>query len=160
MRRPASSSRQTGNSAAPRRRSALAAAWLEVIRPAIGIAAVGACAVFYLVACARLSVIECDLRRLEHLAQDEQGRELDLHRQFAELGNAERVRAHIIERGLCRPTAVAHVTLTDVPEALYSTLPTAGSDERMRDLRLGQLPPGELPAGAVGSLYASAPSPQ
>jgi len=160
MRRPASSSRPSGTSAAPRRRSALAAAWSEVVRPAIAIALVGACAVFYLVACARLSVIECDLRRLEHLAQDEQGRELDLHRQFAELGNAERVRAHIIERGLCRPAAVAHVTLTDVPEALDLALPTAGSDQRMRDMRLGQLPPGQPPAGAVGSLYASASSPQ
>ncbi len=160
MRRPASSSRSTGTSAAPRRPSAFAVAWSEVVRPAIAIALVGACAVCYLVACARLSVIECDLRRLERIAQDEQGRELDLHRQFAELGNAERVRAHIIERGLCRPTAIAHVTLTDVPEALYSALPTAGSDERMRDMRLGQLPPAQLPAGAVGALYAPAPSPQ
>ena len=124
MRRCASSSRPNGTSVAPRRPSALAAAWSEVVRPAIAIALVGGCAVFYLVACARLSVIECDLRRLERLAQDEQGRELDLHRRIAELGNAERVRAHIVDRGLCRPTAVAHVTLTDVPEALHRTLTT------------------------------------
>lgn len=157
MRRPASSIRHSATPAAPRRAFALATAWVEVIRPAIAIAMVGACAVLYLVACARLSVVECDLRRLERIAQDEQARELELHRQFAELGNVEELRSHIVERGLCRPVDVAHVKLTEVPAALYPTLPTGAGDEGDGGRRLGQLPASRL---ALGTLYAAAPPPQ
>lgn len=112
-----------------------------MIGPALLIALAGLGAVIYLVACARLSVIECDQQRLERIAEDEQARELNLQRRLAELGNAEQIRAHVVARGLCRPVAVAHVSLTDVPPAVCALLPGAGREEQGRELRLGQLPP-------------------
>ena len=151
MRRPTSPINQRPTPVRPRRVSTIAGVWSSLIHPAIMIGMVGACAALYLVACARLSVIECDLRRLERIAEDEEARELDLHRHLAELRNAERIRAHIADRGLCRPVAVAHVVLEDVPPALQPALPTPERDLRTRQMRLGQ-----LPAGATGPLYASA----
>ncbi len=151
MRRPTSSTSQRTTSVRARRVPIVAGMWSSLIRPAIMIGIVGACAVLYLVACARLSVIECDLRRLDRVAEDEEARELDLHRHLAELRNAERIRAHIADRGLCPPVAVAHVVLEDVPPALQPALPTPERDLRTREMRLGQLPP-----GATGPLHASA----
>lgn len=129
--------------------------WSSLIRPALTIGLVGACAVLYLVACARLSVIECDQRRLERIAEDEEARELNLLRRLAELRNAERIRAHIAERGLCRPVAVAHVRLPDLPPAVCAALPGAEGREQGAPIRLGQLPPDT--AGALHSSPASAP---
>jgi hypothetical protein len=113
----------------------------SLIGPALLIALAGLCAVIYLCACARLSVIECDQRRLERIAEDEQARELNLQRRLAELGNAEEVRTHVVAQGLCRPVDVVHVSLTDVPPTVCALLPGAGREEQGRELRLGQLPP-------------------
>lgn len=129
--------------------------WSSLVRPALTIGLVGACAVLYLVACARLSVIQCDQRRLERIAEDEEARELNLHRRLAELRNAEQIRAHIAQRGLCRPVAVTHVSLTDIPPAVRAALPDPEREERGRDIRLGQLP-SDSP-GAPYSFPASAP---
>lgn len=145
-RTPVEEPRDQSSPPAPRR----ADLWFSLIQPALLIGLVGACAATYLIACARLSVIECDQRRLERIAENEEARELNLHRRLAELRNAEQIRAHIGERGLCRPVAVAHVSLTDVPPAVCAVLPGAGPEERGREVRLGQ-----LPADTAGALYPS-----
>lgn len=113
--------------------------WSNVIRPALAIAAVGAAAVLYLVTCARLSVIECDLQRLERVAEQEQMRELQLRRRLADLRNAGHVREHIAMRGLTRPADFTHVRLGEVPASLSAALPDAAHEEPAT--RLGQLPP-------------------
>ncbi len=141
MRRHPSSTRRRTPVRSSRRGSFFAGAVWEVLVPAFCIALVGAGAVGYLVVCARLSVIECDLRRLERIADEEKARELDLHRQLAELRNVERIRSYIVERDLSRPMDVAHVVLKDVPPALYPILPTGGAEELGGEMRLGQLPP-------------------
>ena len=128
--------------ARPARSNTFGALWSSLVRPALLISFAGACAVFYLVSCARLSVIECDLRRLERTAQDEQAHELGLHRELAELRNAEQIRAHIVDRGLCRPVAIAQVRLTDVPLELAQVLPTRDGGREAAEVRLGQLPSG------------------
>lgn len=124
--------------------------WSELIQPALVIGMIGAGAVMYLLACARISTIECDLRRLERASEAQQAAEFELQQQLAALQNAERIQQHIVATGLDRPCGTQHVRLTDVPPALYEALPTADTDRDTREIRLGQ-----LPAGADAPLYAS-----
>ena len=131
--------------------------WSEVICPALFIAMIGAGAVVYLFACARISIIECDLRRLERAQQAQQAAECKLHQQLAALQNAEHIQRHIADRRLDRPRGTHHVHLTDVPPALYEALPTASSDRDSREIRLGQLTGGAgVPLHGAGRQIASA----
>ena len=125
--------------------------WSEVIKPALYIGLVGAGAVLYLVACARISVIECDLGRLERIIENERVAEFDLQRQLAELRHAESIQRHIVERGLQPPSGHRHVRLTNVPESLYEALPDRDGDRDRREIGITQ-----IAEGAEGPLYASA----
>lgn len=131
--------------------------WTEIIQPALVIGMIGAGAVVYLFACARISIIECDLRRLERAREAQQAVEFELQQQLASLQDAERIQQHIAERGLDRPRGTQPVRLTNVPPALYEALPTPDTDRDSRELRLGQLPaePG-APLHATGRQLASA----
>ena len=124
--------------------------WSEIIEPALIIGMIGAGAVAYLFGCARVSVIECDLRRLERAGEAQQAAEFGLQQQLAALRNAERIEEHVRERELGRPDGTHEVRLTDVPPALYEILPTPASDRDTREIRLGQ-----LPSGSDAPLYAS-----
>ncbi|MGD9495904.1 MAG: hypothetical protein AB7Y46_06315 [Armatimonadota bacterium] len=123
----------------------------SLVGPAVIILVVGVIATAHVAACARLSIIECDLQRLQRIAEDEKAQELALQRRLAALRNAEEIRAHVLQRGLCPPVAVAHVRLTDVPPALYAALPASQRGRDTRGTRLGQ-----LPSDAAGPLFASA----
>jgi hypothetical protein len=124
--------------------------WSDLIQPALIIGMIGAGAVVYLWACARVSVIECDLRRLERAGEAQQAVEFELQQHLASVRNAERIQEHIARRELDRPSGTQHVHLTDVPPALYEVLPSADSDRDRQEIRLG-----ELPAGADAPLHAS-----
>lgn len=128
-----------------------ASLWSELLKPALIIALVGAGAVCYLVACARVSIIECDLRRLDRALEHKQTAELALQRQIAELQAADSIQQHISEYGLDRPSGREQVRLTSVPVALQDALPTPDSDRDTREILLGQIP---LDSGMP--LYASA----
>ncbi|MGI5817505.1 MAG: hypothetical protein ACOX9R_05345 [Armatimonadota bacterium] len=131
--------------------------WSDLIQPALIIGMIGAGAVVYLWACARVSVIECDLRRLERAGEAQQAVELQLQQHLASVQNAERIQAHIVEHQLDRPCGTRHVHLTDVPAALYEVLPTADSDRDSREIRLGELPGGaDAPLHVSGRQLASA----
>ena len=131
--------------------------WSRIIWPALVIGMIGAGAVVYLFACARISIIECDLKRLERAREAQQAAECELQQQLATLRNAERIQQHIAERELDRPRGTQRVYLTDVPPTLYEALPAADSDRDRREIRLGQLPdgPGATPEVA-GRQIASA----
>ncbi len=150
--------RQTGSRRRPPSRTSPAQrAWSDLIVPALIITMVGAGAVVYLVACARVSVIECDLRRLERAGSQQDVAELELQRQLAALQSADRVQQHIVERGLEQPCGTVHVSLTDVPPSLHEVLPAGDADRDTREIMLGQLPAGsEAPLHASGRLIASA----
>ncbi|MFO8079089.1 MAG: hypothetical protein R6V07_02180 [Armatimonadota bacterium] len=131
--------------------------WSDIIWPALVIGMIGAGAVVYLFACARISIIECDLRRLDRARQAQQSAEYELQQQLAVLQNAERIQDHIVERELDRPRGTTHVRLTDLPPELYEALPTAGSDRERREIVLGQLAVGPgVPLHANGRQIASA----
>jgi hypothetical protein len=131
--------------------------WSEIIWPALVVALMGAGAVVYLFACARISIIECDLRRLDRTREAQQAAECQLQQQLAVLQNAERIQHHIVERQLDRPRGTTHVRLTDLPPELYEALPTAGSDRERREIVLGQLAVGPgAPLHANGRQIASA----
>jgi len=123
----------------------------EIIQPALVIGLIGVGAVMYLCACARISMIECDLRRLERAGEAQQAVEFQLQQQLATLQNPERIQQHMEERELSSPRGTHHVHLTGVPPALYEALPTSDTDRDTREIRLGQ-----LPAGPAAPLYASA----
>ncbi len=110
----------------PRRWSQIARMWSELIKPALIIAALGLAAVLQISACARVSVIEWDLRRLEAQERDYASTILDLNRQLADLRAAQNIREHIRDRRLTKETAVEDVTLTGVPEELLAELPRSG----------------------------------
>ncbi len=131
MRRSTASTERT--SVRSPRVSAFSRTWDLYIRPALIIGMVGAGVVLYLVACARLSTLECDRRRLERRVEEVRARELELHKQLAELRQTDRIRRHIAERGLTRPRGTIRVELRDMPPSLYAELPSA--DKRRRDLR-------------------------
>ena len=152
-------SRHSGSQgqSAPPRRSSAQRTWSEVIVPALIIAMVGAGAVVYLAACARFSVIECDVRRLERAASQQDVAEMQLQRQLAVLQSADAIQQHIVECGLEQPSGTVHVSLTDVPGSLHEMLPVRDADRDTREIILGQLPPGsEAPLHASGRLIASA----
>jgi len=131
--------------------------WSEVIWPALIIGMIGAGAVVYVFACARISIIECDLRRLERAREAQQAAECELQQQLATLQNAERIQEHIAENDLDRPRGMRRVHLTDVPPALYEALPAVGTDRDRQEIRLGELSPGPgAPLHAAGSQIASA----
>jgi cell division protein FtsL len=139
------------------RKSPAQRTWSELIKPALIIAAIGAGAVLYLVACARISVIECDLQRLERACARQEAAELELQRQLASLQSPDRVQQHIVEHGLEPPTGIVHVALTDVPPSLQQVLPVGGEDSDTREIMLGQLPGGsQAPLHASSRLIASA----
>lgn len=148
MTRKRASQRQSASRTSPARR-----AIADVIQPALVIALVGAGAVMYLCACARISMIECDLRRLERASEAQQAVEFELQQQLASLRNPERIQVHIEERELSSPRGTRHVHLTDVPATLYEALPASDTDRDTREIRLGR-----LPAGPDVPLYASAHS--
>lgn len=124
--------------------------WSDVIKPALYIGLAGAGAVLYLVACARISVIECDLGRLERVIESEQTAELGLQRQLAELRHVERIQSHIAERGLQSPSGHRHIVLGHVPASLYDTFP-----EQVDDVEIGV---GQVAEGPERPLYAFAES--
>ncbi len=141
----------------PPRTSRVQRVWSELIKPALIITMVGAGAVMYLIACARVSVIECDLGRLERAASRQEVAELELQRQLAALRSADRVQEHIVERGLEPPRGAVHVSLVNVPPSLREVLPAGDSDRDTREIRLGRLPAGaDAPLHASGRLIASA----
>lgn len=131
--------------------SAVARLWSEVIKPALFIGLAGAGAVLYLVACARVSVIECDLGRLERIIENERATEFDLQRQLAELRHVERLQQHIAERGLQPPRTHKQVRLTNVPASLYDALRVRDGDRDRREIGIG-----EIVEGPGVALYASA----
>ena len=114
--------------------------WSELIWPALIIAIAGAGAVVYLVACARISVIECDLQRLERASARQEAAELELQRQLASLQSPDRVQQHILEHGLEPPTGVVHIALTDVPPSLEKVLPAGAEDRDGHEIMVGELP--------------------
>lgn len=149
MRRRKDSSAQVQSR--PNSASAVASLWSEVIKPALYIALAGAGAVLYLVACARVSVIECDLGRLERIIENERAMEFELNQQLAELRHVERIQEHIAERGLQPPRAHRQVRLTNLPASLYEALPEHGEERDPQEIGIGQL------AEGIGApLYASA----
>ncbi len=113
--------------------------WSDLIRPAIIIALVGGAAVLYLLACARLSSMQCDLRRLERLVEDRRAQEMELRRRLAEIRKAEEIRSHITRRHLEKPRGYEHVRLADLSPTLYEALPSPERDRR--EVRLGMIPP-------------------
>lgn len=152
--------RHTGShsqSTTPPQMSPARRAWSEFVQPALIIGMIGAGAVVYLWACARISIIECDLRRLERASEQQDAVELELQRQLATLQTAEQIQGHIVDRGLDRPRGTCHVVLNDVPPSLYEALPPADSDRDTREIMLGELPAGsEAPLHASARLLASA----
>ncbi len=124
--------RRSQSSSAPTPRvSPIKRLWFELIRPALVIAAIGLAAVVYLYGCARLSVIECDLERLDRSIEQQHAVALDLQRQLAQLQTAERIQNHIAEHDLGQPRGTLQITLTDTPPELYAVLPS-GDDDRDR----------------------------
>jgi cell division protein FtsL len=113
--------------------------WSEVIVPAIVIGLVGIIAVAHVYGCARISIIECDLRRLERACEAQEAAQIELKHQLAKLRNAERIQEHIARRQLDSPRGTHHVLLSDLPPGLYETLPAAETDTDRREIRLGQL---------------------
>ncbi|MFW5868348.1 MAG: hypothetical protein ACOCX2_11060 [Armatimonadota bacterium] len=136
MSRKTASQRQPGSTP---RVSPAGRVWSEVIWPALIIGLIGVGAVVYVFACARISIIECDLRRLERAREAQQAARCELQQQLATMQNAQRIQEHIEEEELDRPTGTRRVHLTDVPPALYEVLPTTGSDHDHREIRLGEL---------------------
>ncbi len=114
--------------------------WSELVKPALLIALLGAGAVMYLVGCARVSVMECDLRRLDSLLAEERALEFELQRQLAKERSTERIRLHIRKRGLQPPSGHKHVKLEDVPPSLYEALPRRDGDRELQEILVGQLP--------------------
>lgn len=125
--------------------------WSDVIKPALYIGIAGAGAVLYLIACARVSVIECDLGRLERIIESERTAELYLQRQLTELRHAERIQAHIAERGLQPPRGHRHLRIGNVPVSLCEALIDQDADHDRWAAAITQS------SGRVdGPLYASA----
>lgn len=125
--------------------------WLDLFRPALLIGFLGGLAVLHLLACARLSLIECDRQRLKRVAADADARGAELRRELAQRRNARLIREHAEERGLQKPARVVQITLDEVPTALWAEMPEEGRREPGAAVRLGQVP-GEAAAapGAAG----------
>ncbi len=124
--------------------------WSELIWPALCVAIAAAGAVTYLALCAQISVIECDLARLEQVMESKRSREFELQRQLAELRHAERIQKHIVERGLQPPSGHRHIRLTDIPPSLYGALPDSELDRDIRDAD-----PAEVAGSPHRPLFAS-----
>jgi len=122
--------------------------WAQLIRPALVIALIGTLAVVYLWACARLSVMDCDKRRLQRIAADDEARRAELRTEAAARRSADRILAHAGDRGLKKPRALVHVTVDEVPESLWAEMPRDGSPPPDEGVRLGQLAPGSSAAPA------------
>lgn len=138
--------RQVGWSTGPRRgghppRSPTGSnLWWGLIRPALVIALLGGVAVVHLLACARLSTIEWDKQRLTRMLADADAQRAELRQELSEYCSPERILKHAEARGLRKPVRVVHVNVDEVPEALCAELPTAGSEELVAFVRVGQLP--------------------
>jgi len=134
-----------------RRPGAVAALWAELIRPAILIALVGFGGVIYISACARVSIMEWDLQRLQQQADEHRERCEELERQIAEAGKSSLIRDHVAERGLTQETEIAEVTVDGVPGELLGQPPAAAEVELAEHT--------STPAGG-DALIAAAPPPR
>jgi len=127
------------NSGRPLRLSPGLSLWCRLIKPALLIALLGAMAVLHLLACARLSVVECDRQRLRRIAADDDARRVQLCRRLTEHRSAEFILRHAKERGLEKPAAVVHITVDEVPQPLWADIPREAPQAAGSAFRLGQL---------------------
>ena len=148
------------NSGSKPRMSPVRRVWLEVVQPALVIGVIGAGAVLYLAGCARLSVIECDLARLDRACEQQEAVELELRRRLAQLQTPEAIQGHIAANDLGRPEGTLHVTLTDLPPALAAAFPFTEPGRERRQIGLGRLASAEHEStrGSTG-MIASAHAP-
>ena len=100
------------------RSSRLRALWSEFLRPAIVVAAIGAGAVLYISACARVSIMEWDLRTLQQRADERREECILLQRQIAEARKSSVIREHVAEHHLAHAEVTAEVTVSSVPDEL------------------------------------------
>jgi hypothetical protein len=147
MRREATSTDAPRRAGRPLRSSPGSSVWSDLVRPAVLIGLLGGLAVLHLLACARLSLIECDRQRLTRLAADADARRAELRRELAQRRSARLIREHAEARGLEKPARVVQITLDEVPSSLWAEMPHEGSPQPAAAVRLGQLP-GEAAAAS------------